>query len=107
MKVSRRRANLDDLDVVLDLVNLAYKHEERWKVEPRTSASELSRLLPDQNVHPETLNYQCLLLLIADEYEDISLLPEIAKKSRIVGHIRYDKFWAVFPKPCCAIFSVL
>lgn len=92
MKVTRRRATAEDLEVNLELINQAYKPEGRWKVEERrTNEKELSRLIADQDLHPETQNHQILLVLVADEGEDVSLLPESAQKSRIVAHIRYDK----------------
>lgn len=91
MKVTRRRANLEDLEVNLELINQAYKPEGRWKVEERrTTAPELSKLIPDQDLHLDTQNHQILLVLVADEGEDVSLLPEMAQKSRIVAHVRYD-----------------
>lgn len=91
MKVTRRRATLDDLEVNLELINQAYKPEGRWKVEERrTTAKELTKLIPDQNLHPDTQNHQILLVFVADEGEDVSLLPEMAQKSRIVAHVRYD-----------------
>ena len=90
MKVTSRRATVSDIDVLLELVNLAYKPEGRWKVEEkRTSHKELSRLIPDQDLKPDTLDYQILLVVLADDSEDLSCLPESAVKSRIVGHIRY------------------
>jgi ribosomal protein S18 acetylase RimI-like enzyme len=91
MQVTGRRAVLSDIDVVLELVNLAYKPEGRWKVEEkRTSLKELSLLIPAQDPDPETLNYQILWVILADDSENLSSLPEAASKSRIVGHIRYD-----------------
>lgn len=109
MQVTRRRATIDDADVLLDLINTAYKHEGKWKVDDkRTSAKELARLLPDQDLHPDSGDYQVLMVLVADDGEDISILPEIASKSRIVGHIRYvasfralPRFFAVSDPVCC------
>lgn len=92
MRVHRRRATLADIDVLLELINQAYKHEGRWKVEERrTSLKELTRLLPDQEFHPQTNSYQVLLVVVAEDDEDISDAPAIAHSSRILGHIRYER----------------
>ena len=90
MKVTRRRSTLEDIDVSLELVNLAYEPESRWKVEKRTTVEELSRIIPDQDLHAETQDYKIVLVLVAEEGEDISMAPAIAQQSRIVGHIWYD-----------------
>jgi hypothetical protein len=91
MKVTPRRAVIEDAEVLLELINAAYKHEGKWKVEEkRTSLKELTRLIPAQDVDSETQEYQVLLVLVADTSEDISLLSESGQKSRIVGHVRYD-----------------
>lgn len=91
MQVHRRRATPEDVDTLLELVNAAYKHEGRWKVDDtRTSAEELKNLIPDQVYHAESNSYQVLLVLAVDNDQDISSLPASARQSRIVGHIRYE-----------------
>jgi len=90
MKVTRRRASIEDVEVLLALINAAYKHEGKWKVEEkRTSATELCRLIPDQDSPSSSGDFQVLMVLLADEGEDVSCIPESAQYSRIVGHIRY------------------
>lgn len=96
MEVTRRRATLDDANVLLELINTAYKHEGKWKVDDRrTNASELSRLLPDQNVDPDGGDYQVMMVIVANEGEDLSKLPEVVLQRRIVGHVRY----VALPRP--------
>ena len=90
MKVTSRRAVVEDSEVLLELINAAYDHERKWKVENRTSLTELNKFIPNQTLDSETGDYQVLLVMVADESEDLSSIPTIAIPSRIVGHIRYD-----------------
>lgn len=89
MKVTSRRAVIEDAEVLLELINAAYEHERKWKVGDRTSLAELNKIIPNQSLDSETGDYQVLLVMVADESEDLSSIPPIAMPSRIVGHIRY------------------
>jgi GNAT superfamily N-acetyltransferase len=90
MKVTARRAMIEDAEVLLELINAAYEHETKWKVGKRTSMSELQNIIPAQNVDPETHDYQILLVMVADDTEELSMLTESAASKRIVGHVRAE-----------------